>query len=133
MPRMGFTVDGERLAWLALALVEPLTPRSAFALIARFGSPGAVLNAGEKDLLAAGATAATVAALGEVRPERELRAIERAGATFVTWPDADYPVRLRHIADPPLALVVRGTLIADEPAVAVVGARRASEYGQRMA
>jgi len=42
-------------------------------------------------------------------------------------------VRLRHIADPPLALAVRGALAADEPAIAVVGARRASEYGRRIA
>src|SRR5262249_61393830 len=34
---------------------------------------------------------------------------------------------------PPLVLTVRGTLVAGEPAVAIVGARRASEYGQRMA
>src|SRR5439155_9285751 len=133
MARMGLAADGERLAWLALALVEPLSPRSAFALIERFGSPCAVLNAGHGNLLAAGLSAAIVAAIGEVRPEREISALERAGASLVTWPDAEYPVRLRHIPDPPLALAVRGALPADEPAIAVVGARRASEYGRRIA
>src|SRR5712691_12882050 len=133
MARMGLAIDGERFAWLALALVEPLAPRSAFALVEHFGSPSAVLSAGEGKLVAAGLSAAAVAAIGAVRPERELRALERAGASLVTWPDAEYPVRLRHIPDPPLALAVRGALPADEPAIAVVGARRASEYGRRIA
>jgi len=133
MGRMGLAIDGERLAWLALALVEPLAPRSAFALVERFGSPGAVLNAGESSLPAAGLSATIIAALGAVRPEREISALARVDASLVTWPDAEYPVRLRHIADPPLALAVRGALAADEPAIAVVGARRASEYGRRIA
>jgi len=133
MARTGLAIDGERGAWLALALVAPLAPRSAFALVERFGSPAAVLSAGEGELLAAGLSSTLVTAVREVRPERELQALARAGAHVITWVDADYPVRLRQIADPPLALVVRGTLPAEEPAVAVVGARRASEYGRRMA
>src|SRR5437870_8422648 len=119
MARMGLAIDGEWLAWLALALVEPLAPRSAFALVERFGSPGAVLNAGEGSLRAAGLSVAAVAAIGEVRPEREIAALERIGASLITWPDAEYPVRLRHIADPPLALVVRGALAPDQPAIPV--------------
>src|SRR5207249_11054725 len=126
MARTGLAIDGERRAWLALALVEPLAPRSAFALVERFGSPGAVLRAGENELLAAGLSSTLVAAIRDLRPERELQALERAGAHVITWADADYPVRLRQIADPPLALAVRGTLPAEEPAIAVVGARRAS-------
>src|SRR5207247_11201288 len=77
--------------------------------------------------------ATIIAALGAVRPEREISVLARVDATLVTWPDAEYPVRLRHIADPPLALAVRGALAADEPAIAVVGARRASDVGRRIA
>jgi DNA processing protein len=51
----------------------------------------------------------------------------------VTWPTPAYPERLRQIPDPPLALAVRGELGPDELCVAVVGARRATEYGRRMA
>src|SRR5439155_248001 len=111
MGRMGLAIDGERLAWLALALVEPLAPRSAFALVERFGSPGAVLNAGESSLRAAGLSATIIAALGAVRPEREISVLARVDATLVTWPDGEYPVRLRHIADAPLALAGPGALV----------------------
>src|SRR5262249_16843755 len=44
-----------------------------------------------------------------------------------------YPTPLRAIADPPLVLTVLGALGNDAGAVAVVGARRASSYGKRVA
>src|SRR5207302_7389 len=48
--------------------------------------------------------------------------------------DAAYPARLRAIFDPPSPLYVRGELRpADESAVAIVGARRATEYGKAVA
>ncbi|HXJ36119.1 MAG TPA: DNA-processing protein DprA [Candidatus Eisenbacteria bacterium] len=64
----------------------------------------------------------------------ERAALDRIGAAAITWDDDRYPARLRPIADPPLALMVRGSIEAiDDPAVAIVGARRAGEYGRRVA
>jgi DNA processing protein len=125
----------DSFAWLALALVERLPPRRAFELVERFGSPVGVLRASEAALVRAGLTRTVAAAVGQVteRTRREIAALERAGASLVSWADAGYPARLRQIAQPPLALEVRGILVADELAVAVVGARRASDYGRRMA
>src|SRR3989475_13108706 len=48
--------------------------------------------------------------------------------------DAAYPARLRWIFDRPSRLYVRGELHpADGSAVAIVGARRATEYGRAVA
>lgn len=48
----------------------------------------------------------------------------------VTLVDDDYPPLLKEIIDPPLALFYRGDLsLLRQPAVAVVGSRRASPYG----
>jgi DNA processing protein len=70
----------------------------------------------------------------DARFERELALAERCGVAILTLADAAYPARLRTIPDPPLALYVRGALAAaDEAAVAVVGARRASLYGLQCA
>ncbi len=64
-----------------------------------------------------------------MRPEH----IRDAIAT-ITIDDAAYPARLRAIFDPPSPLYVRGELRpADESAVAIVGARRATEYGKAVA
>jgi DNA processing protein len=128
--------DDAALDWLGLALVAPLTPRRALTLVERFGAPGAVLAAPVAALAAAGVPAAVASRLGEARraARTEAQALAAQAATLVTWGDADYPSRLRDIAEPPLALAIRGVLgPAEAPAVAVVGARRASEYGRRMA
>lgn len=43
--------------------------------------------------------------------------------------DAEYPVALGEIPDPPVRLYVRGRPLDNAPAVAVVGTRRATSYG----
>jgi len=54
--------------------------------------------------------------------------------TVFTTGDAAYPARLRTIFDPPSPLYVRGQLTAaDDLAVAIVGARRATAYGRTVA
>src|SRR5208282_777816 len=66
--------------------------------------------------------------------ERELCDLPRLGARLIRWTDAEYPVNLRHIADPPPYFFQRGSVIpADAKYIAVVGARAASDAGRRMA
>jgi DNA processing protein len=129
------TVAGAN-AWLALALVEGLTARKAFELARVYGSPEAVLAAPAAALERHGlgpAVAARLAGWAE-RATRERDALARAHGLAITWADPGYPARLRTIPDPPVALFVRGSLeAADDLAVAVVGARRAGEYGRRIA
>ena len=55
------------------------------------------------------------------------------GSTLVTILDGDYPARLRGIHQAPPVLFVRGTLIADDSAVSVVGSRKASDRGLAIA
>ena len=136
MDRRTQVLDDETLAWLGLAVIPELSPRLAFALIERFGSACAVLAARAEDLAAAGVARSVVPAINDAaeRGGTEWAALGRARATFVTPRDASYPASLRQIPDPPLTLAVRGRLAgADEPAVAIVGTRRATEYGRRMA
>ena len=61
---------------------------------------------------------------------RELKLAEQAGVAIVTPVDPGYPEPLRHIADPPQALYIRGEAeLPHVPVVAIVGSRRASPYG----
>jgi DNA processing protein len=55
------------------------------------------------------------------------------GSRLVTILDSDYPVRLRGIHQAPPILFARGTLIADDSAVSVVGSRKASDRGLAIA
>lgn len=123
-------------AWLALALVPGLAPRRALTLAGEHGGADALLGRSPAALAGLGLSAAAVRAWpgARDRARAELEALSRAGARLVTWGDPHYPARLRTIAEPPLALAVRGALELDEaPAVAIVGARRASGYGRRVA
>ncbi|MBI3324067.1 MAG: DNA-protecting protein DprA [Candidatus Omnitrophica bacterium] len=66
--------------------------------------------------------------------EGERQAAQRAGCRIITRLDEEFPASLRTIHDPPLVLYRRGPWPADaQPAVAIVGSRRASFYGQQMA
>ena len=60
--------------------------------------------------------------------------MEKYGACLYTLDDSGYPARLAEIYDPPLALFARGALAErDQYCVAIVGTRRPSPYGARMA
>ena len=68
-------------------------------------------------------------------PDRILADCDRLGVDIMTLQDADYPQRLRQLADPPAVLYWRGKKLRvdDEAAIAVVGAREPSEYGRMAA
>lgn len=55
------------------------------------------------------------------------------GSRLVTILDSDYPIRLRGIHQAPPILFARGTLIADDSAMSVVGSRKASDRGLAIA
>jgi DNA processing protein len=124
--------------WLALRRVHGAGPRTCRLLLERFGSAEHVFKASENEIAAVGVPRQLARALagftGFAPLEKELCELPRLGARLVRWTDTDYPPNLKHIADPPPYLFVRGALSADDRAsIAVVGARAASEAGLRMA
>ena len=73
-------------------------------------------------------------ALARVDPRRERARAAAAGIDIATWERDAYPAALRDLVDPPPAVFVRGTLLeSDKTAVAIVGSRRATPYGLRVA
>ncbi|MGH7841199.1 MAG: DNA-processing protein DprA [Candidatus Binataceae bacterium] len=124
--------------WLALRRVHGVGPRTARLLLDRFGSAEAVFHQNEAEIAGAGVTRTAARSILEFRDfdplEKELCELPKIGARLVRWTDPDYPVNLRHIADPPPYFFLRGTITPDDPkCVAVVGARTASDGGRRMA
>ena len=129
----------ERHARLALTLAAYVGGALLTRLLETFGSAAAALRAPARDLLQVpGIGEETARALTSADHEAavaaELHRIERHGLTLLVWGDADYPENLRTIASPPPVLTIQGTLsAADRVAVAVVGARRATRYGEQVA
>ena len=128
-----------REAYIALNLMDSVGPVRVRNLTQVLGSPEAIFTASETDLLLADGVGAEVAAKivaqrHEVDPEAEERKTQALGARLLTPEDADYPESLKQIYDPPLALYVKGTLVAkDKHALAVVGTRSPSHYGLSVA
>jgi len=53
---------------------------------------------------------------------------------LMTLDDADYPALLRELADPPLALYIKGRrALLEQPSLAVIGSRNASALGEQTA
>lgn len=68
------------------------------------------------------------------RAERLATSLPLQGITVLAYADAGYPWLLREIPDPPPVIFVRGHLDdGDDPAVALVGSRRPSTYGEAVA
>ena len=64
---------------------------------------------------------------------REVTQMRRTGTRFFIQEDVKYPELLREIYDPPIGLYWQGEYIVDRPCVAIVGTRRSTLYGRRVA
>ena len=125
--------------WLWLSALTGVRPRVKQELIGRYGGARELFFSPIDELKGDGLlTEEEREALSARRLDAALNIIERCeqeGIGILTIQDAAYPRRLAAIYDPPLVLYVRGRLpsIDDLAAVAVVGTRRATPYGLKMA
>ena len=128
-----------REAYIALNMVDGVGPVRVRALRDRFGEPQAILSASKGELMQVEGVGEEVARSinswrEKVDLDAELQRIEKAGVRVVTRDDPEYLKNLREIYDPPLVLYVKGILTErDALAIAVVGSRRTTLYGQDMA
>jgi len=127
-----------KISWVALNLALSPCPLAARSLLERFRGPGAVLAA----------EAARIAEVPGVTPRltarlkdpglldaaaAEMERAERQAIRILIRDDPGFPGILAHLPDPPPLLYMRGSLPAgDDPAVALVGSRRATPYGLEM-
>ncbi|HVB33364.1 MAG TPA: DNA-processing protein DprA [Patescibacteria group bacterium] len=125
------------LGWLALGLVPGLGARNAGKLLKAFGDPDRIFRASLTELESQGLPAAAAQAIHSQqalrRAEKELARVKEIGCQLVTWNDAVYPRLLREIYDPPPLMYVRGSLdVFNRHAMAIVGTRRPTPYGNQM-
>ena len=124
---------------IGLAMVPGVGPLTHRALIAHFGTAGKVLKASESSLKAVNGVGPKLAARiagarSEFDPEVELAECRHRGVRPIPRDHDDFPSSLREIPDPPALLYVKGTLRPeDHLAVALVGSRKSSPYGVRIA
>ncbi len=129
-----------REAYIVLNSLPEIGPLRVNQLLQCFGEPTAVLSARRDDLLRVSGigvhAAATITSWRQhCDLKQELELCRRAGVTIVTREDPFYPPLLREIHDPPLCLYVRGCreVLARKGSIAIVGSRRTTRYGVKMA
>lgn len=137
-PRYASAVhDDETRAWLALSLCAAGRPDDWLALARACGGALAAVHAADETLKAHGASDAAIAAMRSAWQTTSLRALERSrrlGLEVTALESPGYPASLARLSDPPLVLFWRGAAPSSlAPALAVVGARRCSGYGERTA
>ena len=98
--------------WLWLTNLTGLQNQTRLALLRHFGSPEDIYYADpEEILLTDGITKEQADCLQNKelrRAEEVLAATDRLGLRILTLQDADYPVRLRNIYDPPCVCCTSG-------------------------
>lgn len=124
---------------LALSLIDEIGPVITGRLLSAFHSPEAIFNSGLADLRAAGKiTEAKARKIMEFkswdRVDREIENARRLDMRIITLFDKEYPEPLSHIDSPPPLLYSRGDPIPEDRfAIAMVGSRKMSEYGRKIA
>ncbi len=129
----------DRFYWVALTMAPGVGPVLFRRFLEAFGTPEKVFQARVKDLeQVEGIGPKVIASLRRFdwrgRVETEIRVAEEKGVEMVTWEDPEYPAILKQIYDPPPLLYVMGALPPqDHQAIAVVGSRYPTLYGQAAA
>jgi DNA processing protein len=125
--------------YLRLHLCPDVGPIRFASLLRELGGIDAALGAGVGRLMEVSHIGAKVAASiargrEQIDVGAEIDTAANHGVRVICLADREYPAALRAITDPPACLYVRGTLEPEDAvALAVVGTRRCSHYGQEQA
>jgi len=122
----------------SLNKIEGVGSQKLKLLLATFGSSENIWRASLSDL--------QKALGGDILPERiflekqnidpntEWEKVEKAGIRVIDFLSSDYPKLLKEIHNPPYLIYTRGELVFDQiPAIAIVGSRKFSSYGEQLA
>jgi len=131
------SVDIEK--WLKLIRADSVGPTTFSKLMKHFGSPDRALGASVSELTHIGGIGfKTAEQIAKTRNKfdtaAELELAEKLSVWIIHLEDERYPPSLKQIYDPPPVLYIKGSLTdADNLAIAIVGTRRCSLYGQEQA
>jgi len=122
--------------WLKLVRADKVGPATFAKLTKYFGSVDRALGVSVSELariegISPGKAHSIAGTRDKFNAAAELELAERLGVWIINLDDERYPPVLRRIYDPPPVLYIKGTLTRqDNLAVAIVGSRRCSLYGQ---
>ena len=107
-------------------------------LLGNFGSPIDVYNASYGDYkklpyLSVGDIENLMESKDNLRITNEIENIKNQDINIISIENERYPELLSHIQHPPYIIYQKGNMDLSKPCIAIVGSRKCSEYGYRMA
>ncbi|AGA30481.1 DNA protecting protein DprA [Singulisphaera acidiphila DSM 18658] len=132
-------IDSDLRDLVCLTMVAGVGPHTSRQLLERFGTAGRVLDASVSTLRDVQGIGPKIAdRIATARRDHdagaELERCRRVGVQVVTSNDPLYPPPLQDIPDPPFLLYIKGSYEPRDPlAIALVGSRRCTPYGLRVA
>src|SRR3990167_6273609 len=129
-------MDDEKKYWVALSTHQKIGGRTFLKLFKRFRKLAYVWHSSSRKLAEAGLdlgqTEAVKEVVSKVNLEKEWLRLEKFKIDVLIYPDENYPTLLKELPDPPGVLYVRGKILSrDNLAIAVVGSRKYTSYGER--
>lgn len=123
--------------WVGFTLVKGIGAVRLRTLLEYFGTAEAAWHATPFDLVAAGIGPKLAERVIQVRKSLDLDEVlaqaEKNQIRILTWGEAEYPLHLKEIDQPPPVLYLRGTFTAEDAwAVAIVGTRAVTSYGRQV-
>ncbi len=131
-------MKGNTKYWIGFNLVKGIGPVRLEKLLNYFGDIQSAWEARSYQLQAAGLNETLLQRMIDIRNRISLDVMDQEiinqGIKVLTWDDPEYPDRLRQITQSPFVLYIKGEIDTDDIwAVAIVGTRRYSPYGQQVA
>lgn len=120
---------------LALHSVHGLGPVRLKNLLDYFKDPKIIWESADREISSRGIPQSVITNLNFTRktldPEKYADDIQKSGIKYLTIFDENYPDLLKEIYDPPLVLFYLGNILPkDKKAIAIVGTRKMTGYGQ---
>lgn len=125
--------------WIWLSSLPGIGARRFYDLLKRFETAENVFNSSESELKSHGLigdeTAKAIVSNRNIEKiDNYLKKVKDNGINVYLSNQDEYPVNLKHIYDPPPVLYSVGELLeSDNQAIAMVGSRKATEYGLKTA
>ena len=124
--------------WIWFSRIENLTPKNLIELLIKFETPKNIFNKTKEEFIANGVKEKDAEKITDIKYkcnlDKYLEYMQKNDIEMLTIYDKEYPKKLKEIYDPPAVLYIKGNKeILKEKAIAIVGCRLCTKYGEFVA
>ncbi len=127
----------QRKYWLALSMIEGIGPIRINKLINHFGDPLSIWKADKHQLRKVDGfyklADVIIKERKRININKILQRLKKLNISYLCLNDPEYPQILKKIYDPPPVLYYKGNYQFNHPCIAIVGSRRCTSYGRKIA